>query len=575
MQILTDGFIELGRNFLPVMVFLITCAGWGWLVVDLFLPAAKLPGHVKLLMSLPVGVVPLALFSYVFIELARTWSPAFHTGAFVLLLIGVIAFGMSVLGAKPRKLSARVLLTWLLFGILYIAFLALRLAYNKDLLLPPYHDSVEHYRILTGFLTPVTTPPLFSGTFYHSGFHSIGAWLVVVSGIEPENAIMLLGQVLLSFVPLSLYAFIWIVIGQPLPSLAAALVGAFYWQMPAYAVNWGKYPALTAIIILPALLAVMAILLRQPKSQATVIRFWLAVGLFAAGITFLHSRAFFCFLVGLCLLFVNHRWVSKFGVKTQRVVALLALAAFLNMFFLSSQLVWIFAVPTLPFVAAAVGMLVCAYFQPRVSSLWSLSALLVFALTRLPVPGFLHLDSPYWMDIPFYQAFLFLPLSFMTGTGLYAIFEKAGDRKWSGVAVLTGLAALFIFVAWSQPYTPDECCNYVSEDDLAGIEWVGMNIPDEVRIAIPGRVDIYPKAGTDAGIWVEQLTGKTTFLLPFDYTWYLEDNHREICAGGDTYVFSGSFPLSFQLNTITHPDWYQVEYQSGGDVIYHVIGCGQ
>jgi hypothetical protein len=575
MEILRSGLLELGENLWPVIAFLITCSGLGLFTLQIFSILRKLPRFLKFVISLPLGVIPLSLFSFLFIQLARTWGPSLTVGSIFLLCTGFGAFVFYFIRWKLWKSSLK---TWLAITACLLGFTVLtvlRLAYNHNLVVPPYHDSVEHYRILTGFLTPVTTPPLFSGTYYHSGFHSVGAWLVKITRITSVRAILLLGQLLLTLVPFSLFALVFAVTRRWKESLAVALVGTTFWQMPAYGINWGKYPALAANIILPVILAVLFVLIKD-KTSRTRVRQSILVFLGATvGIVFLHSRALFCLLIGTGVILLDHLLVSKATLLLKRILAFIATLAIFLILFLSPWLRWTYAIPVTPIIVAVVASLFSTWSSPRLSFSTHLAAILIFLLIEIPVPSVFHLDSRYWLDGPFYNTFLFIPLSISTGIGLAYIYEKAVLFKWVKPIAITAMGCLLIYAVISQPYRPDRCCNFVNEDDLAVIEWIGQNVPEQAEIAIPGRTEIYPQSGTDAGIWITVLTGKRSFLHPSEYEWFAEPNHRAICSRGGVYLFSGSFPLSFQINDTTHPDWYEVVFRKGDTTVYHVIGCAK
>ena len=261
MNVIIDGLVAFMRNLIPVCTFIIASVGLGLAWLSFFPVLRGLARGQKIILAPVVGLLLLSIFSYGFIQLARVWSPAFTIGSrliFVTSLVFVILF------LRDTWKKRQTLKEWGIAGIgllCFILFLSLRLVYLKGLVLPPYHDSVEHYRILVNFLNPATTPGLFSEGYYHFGFHSIAAWLVELAGAAPETALVLLGQFFLSIVPLSLYSFIHALTHNWKPSLITALIGAFTWSMPAHAANWGKYPAMAAVIILPALLALLILLL--------------------------------------------------------------------------------------------------------------------------------------------------------------------------------------------------------------------------------------------------------------------------------------------------------------------------
>jgi hypothetical protein len=64
-------------------------------------------------------------------------------------------------------------------------------------------------------------------------------------------------------------------------------------------------------------------------------------------------------------------------------------------------------------------------------------------------------------------------------------------------------------------------------------------------------------------------------MLPYDFAWFEKSQHDNICDLGVVYIFASDFTLSFQINAVTHPDWYQPIIQTGDTTLYRVIGCNE
>lgn len=575
MELIIDGIVVTFQQILPVGAFFIASMGMGLLCTRWLFPASCKSIGDRIILAPVIGLVPLTMFSYGFIQLARVWTPAFIIGSrliFVTTLVFVVLFLLDI-WKKRHTLKG-----WGITGICllcFVLFLALRLAFLKDLALPPYHDSVEHYRILISFLNPENTPGLFSQGYYHFGFHSIAAWLVEVAGVTPETSLALLGQLLLSLVPLTLYAFVHALTHNWKPSLISALIGAFSWSMPAHAANWGKYPAMAAVIILPALLALLILLFQVQSSKWKRIHLF-STGLFVfLGITFLHSRGLICLVLAVICLLIDFFAVRYFKLGINRIIASILAAGFLIFVFLTNSILWLYATPVLPFIVFVLAMVAGVIWNPRFTIGASLWMLLIWALTFLPAPGYFQKYSLYSIDTPFLQIAAFLPFTLLTGIGFSAVLEKFSVMRWIRLAISVGLAAFLLFGVFTQSYQPNDCCNYASNNDRAAINWIGQNLPEDAQIAIPGRLDLYPVIGSDAGIWVTPLTGRQTFMLSYDFAWFEENAHNEVCDMGVVYIYSSTFELSFQLNEITHPEWYQPVNKPGDVVIYRVIGCTQ
>jgi hypothetical protein len=86
--------------------------------------------------------------------------------------------------------------------------------------------------------------------YYHFEFHSIATWLTSLTSFSPENVISLLGQMFLVVAPVSVILLTHVLTKNINGALFAGLLAATGWLMPAFSVNWGKFPALASLAVL-------------------------------------------------------------------------------------------------------------------------------------------------------------------------------------------------------------------------------------------------------------------------------------------------------------------------------------
>jgi hypothetical protein len=86
----------------------------------------------------------------------------------------------------------------------FVVSVPLRLAFLKHAFVPPYFDSVEHYRVIKELVTALETStlletvPALTPGYYHLGFHFLASLLTLGLHTDPIDVILVLGQVVLA-----------------------------------------------------------------------------------------------------------------------------------------------------------------------------------------------------------------------------------------------------------------------------------------------------------------------------------------------------------------------------------------
>jgi hypothetical protein len=136
------------------------------------------------------------------------------------------------------------------------------------------------------------------------------------------------------------------------------------------------------------------------------------------------------------------------------------------------------------------------------------------------------------------------------------------------IAALLGLFGL----STSTPFSPDECCNYVTRKDLDAITWLGdHSSPNDVVWTAGFKPKNY-MLGTDAGIWISALTGRNVNKLRYDFDWNSAAVLTKICQKGyqDVYIYKGAMPFSFDDLSLSTSRLLEVVYRSGSIKIYRI-----
>lgn len=577
MNPLLDGLVVLQTHLGDVAVFLIGVAGAGcWCARLVSRPGAA---RAWLLLSPGLGYAALSLAAFAFVLLERIWRGALTAGSALLLILAGVGLLLEAVRwrGEARAVPRPALLTLAALG--FFLLLLVRLAFLRPLLLPPYNDSPEHYMVVQDFLDPGGAAQAYyalggeSGRYYHLGFHSLAAWLVSLSGADVAPTLILLGQLSLVLLPVSLLGLTLVATGDLRAAGLAALLAAIGWKMPAFAANWGKYPALAAIVALPSVLAVWLLFLGAAARKRLGL---VAAILLSISATFLHTRLAILLLLAAASGFLvsRMRFPEQMPLWKALLLTLASLPAFallqrplLRMYSDGWYLLLGLVVACLPF-----GFQRFARLSLAVSLYMTGMAL----ASNLRLPEFMRGYSTVLLDRTFLEISLSIPLSVLGGAGLAGLIRRL-PAKLALQYVLPGLLLVFIFfnALNSGSYYPDACCDYVQAGDLAALRWIAEQTPEEAAIVISAFETRNYLIGTDAGIWVRALTGRNANKRPYDLDWGSPQALWEICAPGlrDVYVYVGAMEFSFEPDGFSRPDWYELVFAADGTRIFRLLAC--
>lgn len=465
--------------------------------------------------------------------------------------IFLVALTILFMGRNQLKAWLSIELVWLVlfFGLI----LWLRLLFVQDLLVPPYADSVQHVAIVRDMLNPGQPPQAFYrvasdlNRYYHFGFHALAAWLGGVSGLDPVQTILLLGQYFQALVILGLYPLARIALENRLTAWLVMGSGGLLLPLPAYASNWGKYPAIASLVGVCFVLSLLFIYLKTSSPGKTLPRklHWLmSISILAA--FFLHSRTVILFLMmfllglafyraetrqaGLGLLFKNE------NIANPKIIFAIALSI------LSVMTVLALDLPFHPlFGVFLLGALLISFYTNFIltlflASCWILAA--AFAIAPMDIEPFFSL-----LDRPYVAIFLYIPVSFFIGMALRQLLKINQQLTWRKFGFfIVSLFAIF-FALFLQDHRPDICCVFVTDDDLFSFEWIRQNIPAGAVIAISATGQPGNFLPADGGAWIEPITSVPTRRIRFDTDFFLET--EQLCQNGLEYVYVDALANSF------------------------------
>lgn len=518
-------------------------------------------------------------------------------GAVIVIGLGCSISFFFARGASERKIRwPSTLLLVIFFGLSII----LRLAFITKTFVPPYFDSVEHFRIIKGTVNALEssnllkTIPTLVPSYYHLGFHLLAAFLTFGLRANPMDVILILGQVILAAIPIPIFFVLQHETCSSIAPFFGVLLAGFGWYMPGFAINWGKYPALAGLLTFEIVLSIAYFIFRnKPRRNQTVLISFLILGIIVS--TLFHSRT---------LVVITFSFVSWF--VAGKVQTLPKTVQYVSLGILLSGLV------VLGILIQREPLLVLALEPYLKNGLWVTSivvALSPFALIQFPrgvyfsplftlcicialfipignwVPGF---ENQTLLDRPFVEMILYLPLSILGGLGLAGLMQSVRDIQVFPEQILSYAAILVVgivgFIAMGRyDFYPSDCCNFVGYDDTVAFDWLDKNLPSDARILIAStNMNVLPSGpsesptGTDAGIWIPALTDREITFAPFDIDFGTTGTLNQLCQMQIDYIYDGGTAQKFNAAQLhAKADWYKEVLFLPNAQLYQLTGCNK
>ncbi len=566
MKIVLDGIFIAGNYGGDILLALIPILGFGELIVVKFsLEDSK--SWLFFPLALPLGIIAISLLSFATILLAQIFPIILPTGSWLIFGFGTILFITHLKGWLDWRSNA-------LYFATFFIILIIRLAFIKELLMPPYSDPVEHYKIVQDFLSQNADPKSFYsifGHYYHFGFHSLSVWLFTLVNTDSPLVLALWGQIFLAIIPFSVLGLVGSIAQDKTSAWMAFLLAGFGWEMPAFAANWGKYPMLAGTAVFAAPVAVLYLLSSHKLNKKSLL---LGITL-VFGVTFLHTRL----LISISLAIFAYIFASQF---TDRLVVNNKI---INLLLLTSSILlslWLHFETFLQgyynaYFMILLGVLLLLPFAFRSFPSLALAALIFLLgmgiVAKIPTPAFLQNYSHSLLDRTFVQISLFLPLSILGGLGISGFWKAFANKKFLRNGIMVIISFLLTFNAAQLSYYPDPCCKYVRDRDVAAFNWIKLNVTSDAVFFVPGLRVSDHILGTDAGIWIEASTGNKTKKRPFDISWLAPDVIADVCQFSPIYVYAGGRAFSFDLSGHMEISPQYQEVFSQGKVRIYKVNC--
>ena len=486
--------------------------------------------------------------------------------SFTPLLLGLLlglSFGLTLAGLIRRGKTA-FNWTWLVALVVLGIFTFWRLWQAKDLVFPNWVDSQHHVLIIRKMIEagglPSTLEPYLPGPFYyHFAFHAVTALFSVLSGLAPEQSVLLLGQVMNACVGLSVYALAKAIGKDWRVGLLAAFFVTFVTKMPGYYLSWGRYTLLTGVLILPVAMAEIELLRRGTA------KWWQTSGLFLLTVGTLLSHYLVAFLLAIYLVIIGIDWVIESIKKkkaewpmllTLAVPAFLGLLAstrwYLRVFHYSAGIVdkgIQFSQSALTFDRDQIdylkyilgpnasyllmGLAVLGLFYMFIKRDW-----LQFGLWSIVV-GFFSIPTGivvFSFRSDYFDLVLFIVISvvsaFFAVSFLHSLTKKIEKKVYAVLPILFLLIGLISFGAFENYDAINDSTVLMSLDDQSALEWIKQHTPEDARFFVNTTnwgYGLY--RGVDGGGWILPSTRRwsiaPTIFYPFGNDLYVSETWKD------------------------------------------------
>jgi hypothetical protein len=285
---------------------------------------------------------------------------------------------------------------------------------------------------------------------------------------------------------------------------------------------------------------------------------------------FIHTRLLICLLLALASYLAARRIPVQRPIQFWGAVGLAVLTIAGGLLFGNSLFVYYGNGYYLAL--GMVGLLaVFAFFSfPRPAT--SVMLCILGAWIAFKLPTFFESLSSTWLDQPFVEILLYIPLSLLAGIGLSGLLKQLPDPGLKQLAILAVVAVITTGFLSSNITFPDGCCNYAKEGDLLALRWIRENTPPRAVVWTAAFKSRNYFIGMDAGVWVDAIARRNTNRLPFGFDWGDPDARSRICQPyyQAVYVYKGGMPYSFDEIQLEQQQWLRRVFVAGQTQIYQV-----
>jgi len=571
----------------------------------------------SLISSLAIWVILLLVFYFFPYKIDKSITFIFFYGGWIIFLIKEKIWSFSIKINGFRNINYGKLIFLFLAFLSLIVFLFSIRSTTVGLGSDSYHHTLIAQLILDQGKVPnsyLPYAPLISFS-YHFGFHSFVAAITWLSNIPVRLMVPILGCFLIIFSSLSIYALARELFKNELIGEISGLISIFVSVFPYYMLNWGRFPQLLGLSILPMLFVVFILWKNENFNNRHIIQ--LSLLAFILGIS--HYRVTIIAIIGLIsyLLF-------DFGSRPVTINQILFIiknstfASFVTLIFYSPWIIIVYAsrlnsighsikiqkssdffyslerlgkdvihYPT-NFILISVlifCLMICCYKKDRFVY-W----LIFFSITLYILSGRDFLSQ--YMDTISVIISLYIPFSIIIGRGLVYYLDKFAFNFVKKLFLLISLIVI-VFGLIQIPKFLTSKNSYVTTSDLEAIEWVENNTPpDSLFLVNTVNFDFNPDfiISVDAGYWLPLLGHRQTITLPmiFSMEKHIDKKYFKILKtihnlnsdftsptsiellrnSGVTHFFVGELSDEKNVQQIMNSNEYQIIYKNSKSYVF-------
>ncbi|MDF1513851.1 MAG: hypothetical protein P1S60_08590 [Anaerolineae bacterium] len=483
----------------------------------------------------------------------QVWLPLFL--ALILLIIRFRAWQVRIFAKSLKHWCKKEMNTPnLIYLLLLILLIITRFTPMRLVEIPYWGDSLQHTTIVQlmfdhqGLFESWLPYAPYDSLSVHFGFHANAAIWGWASGFDAARSVFFTGQLMNVFAVLALYPLAYrLSDGQRWSGTFTLLFAGLVSPMPAFYVNWGRYPQLAGLVILPvALMLIMQLLEYQSISKWLI----LTTGLSLAGMGLCYYRT--PYFMGVFVIpwviwigFIKQRWTFSKWIQS---IARGGAAA------VSSVMIavpWAFRLQDTSLAgvisnsagkSAAVQTVlqdyiiwreIAVYVPPLLIALffagwiWSLRGKKgAVSILVAWVVGLGSLVAGRLVGIPGATAIknfgvlisLYIPVGLTVSWFIGAIFTHvvSQKRRLAALLILLGCLGLTFLGMVYRLQDLDPAFAMVTRSDLQAMSWINEHIPENAVFMIEGFRNSTGRmaAGSDAGWWIPVLTKRQNTIPP-------------------------------------------------------------